>query len=125
MLHADTNVIMASGKILKISEVKSGDYVKTPRGDKKVLSAESGEDFFSKFILSDGVKLMVSDGQKFLTPSEEWISVSKVQEGCVFRKPGGKSAKVIDITPLQSMVGYNLVVEGGGSFILSNGLSSK
>jgi hypothetical protein len=125
MLHADTNVIMASGKILKISEVKSGDYVKTPRGDKKVISVESGEDFFSKFILSDGVKLMVSDGQKFLTPAEEWISVSKVQEGCVFRKPGGKSVKVIDITPIQSMIGYNLVVEGSGSFILSNGLSSK
>lgn len=125
MLHADTNVIMASGKILKISEVKEGFYIKTNRGDRKVLSVEIGEDFFSKFILSDGVKLVVSDGQKFLTPSEEWISVSKVQEGCVFRKPGGKSAKVIDITPLQSMVGYNLVVEGGGSFILSNGLSSK
>ena len=94
-------------------------------GDRKVLSVETGEDFFSKFILSDGVKLMVSDAQKFLTPSEEWISVSKVQEGCVFRKPGGKSAKVIDITPLQSMVGYNLVIEGDGSFVLSNGLSSK
>ena len=125
MLHADTNVMMSSGKILKISEVKEGFYVKTPVGDKKVLRIESGEDFFSKFILSDGVKLMVSDAQKFLTPSEEWISVSKVKEGCVFRKHGGKYAKVIDITPLQGMVGYNLVIEGDGSFILSNGLSSK
>lgn len=125
MLHADTNVMMTSGNILKISEIKEGFYVKTNRGDRKVLRVESGEDFFSKFILSDGVKLMVSDGQKFLTPSKEWISVSKVQEGCVFRKPGGKSVKVIDITPLQSMVGYNLVIEDDCSFVLSNGLSSK
>lgn len=125
MLHADTNVLMTSGNILKISEIKEGYYVKTKNGDRKVLRVESGEDFFSKFILSDGVKLMVSDGQKFLTPSEEWISVSKVEEGCVFRKPGCKSAKVIDITPLQTMVGYNLVIEGDGSFVLSNGLSSK
>jgi hypothetical protein len=125
MLHADTNVLMTSGNILKISEVKEGYYVKTRFGDKRVLAVEHGEDFFSKFILSDGMKLMVSDSQKFLTPTEEWVSVCKVKEGCVFRKPGGKSAKVIDITPLQSMVGYNLVIEGDGSFILSNGLSSK
>ena len=125
MLHADTNVLMSSGNILKISEVNVGNYVKTPRGDKKVLSVESKEEFFSKFILSDGVKLMVSDSQKFLTKDEEWILVCKVKEGCVFRKPGGKTAKVIDITPLQNMIGYNLVIEDDGSFILSNGLSSK
>ena len=125
MLHADTNVLMSSGNILKISEVNVGNYVKTPRGDKKVLSVESKEEFFSKFILSDGVKLMVSDSQKFLTKDEEWIMVCKVKEECVFRKPGGKTAKVIDITPLQNMIGYNLVIEDDGSFILSNGLSSK
>lgn len=125
MLHSDTNVLMSSGKILKISEVKEGNFVKTIVGDKKVLSVKSGEEFFSKFILSDGLKLMVSDTQKFLTNLEEWISVNKITEGCVLRKPGEKTAKVVDITPLQSMVGYNLVIEDDGSFMLSNGLSSK
>jgi hypothetical protein len=125
MLHADTKILMSSGNILKISEVKVGNYVKTILGDKRVVSVETGKEFFSKFILSDGMKLTISDSQKLLTPNKECIPICKVQEGYVFLKPNDKSAKVIDITPLQSMEGYNLIIEDDGSFILDNGMSSK
>lgn len=125
MLHADTKILMSSGNILKISEVKVGNYVKTILGNKRVVSVETGKEFFSKFILSDGMKLTISDSQKLLTPNKEWIPICKVQEGCVFLKPNDKTSKVIDITPLQSMEGYNLIIEDDGSFILDNGMASK
>jgi hypothetical protein len=125
MLTKDINVLMASGSVLPISEVKAGDMIKTLSSNKKVLSVEMKEDFFSKFILSDGNKFLVSDSQKFLTSDRTWIQVSKIQEGTLLKKPGSKTAKVIDITPIQRMEGYNLIIQDDEYFVLANGLSTK
>lgn len=125
MFAKDMKVLMASGSIKDISDVSAGYWVKTINGDRKVVSVSKGEDFFSKFILSDGSKFLVSDAQKFLTPERTWISVSKIKEGTILRMPGNNSVKVIDITPIQSMEGYNLVIEDDGSYIIYNGLSCK
>lgn len=125
MFMEDIKILMASGNIKSVSDVKSGEWVKTIDGDKKVFSVSQGKDFFSKFILSDGSKFLVSDAQKFLTPEKTWISVSKIKEGMLLRTLGNNSVKVIDITPIQSMEGYNLVIEDDGSYIISNGLSCK
>lgn len=125
MFAKDMKVLMSSGSIKDISDISTGNWVKTINGDRKVVSVSKGEDFFSKFILSDGSKFLVSDAQKFLTPEKTWISVSKIKEGTLLRLPGNKSVKVIDITSIQSMEGYNLVVEDDGSYIISNGLSCK
>ena len=125
MFAKDMKVLMSSGSIKDISDISTGNWVKTINGDRKVVSVSKGEDLFSKFILSDGSKFLVSDAQKFLTPEKTWISVSKIKEGTLLRLPGNKSVKVIDITSIQSMEGYNLVVEDDGSYIISNGLSCK
>lgn len=125
MFTENIKILMASGSVKNISEIKAGDWVKTISGDKKVISVSQGKDFFSKFILSDGSKFLVSDAQKFLTPEKTWISVSKINEGTLLRLPGNNSVKVIDITSIQSMEGYNLIVEDDGSYIISNGLSCK
>ena len=125
MFANDMKVLMASGSIKDISDVSTGYWVKTINGDRKVVSVSKGEDFFSKFIISDGSKFLVSDAQKFLTPEKTWISVSKIKEGTILRMPGNNSVKVIDITPIQSMEGYNLVIEDDGSYIIANGWSCK
>ena len=59
MFTEDIKILMASGSVKNISEIKAGNWVKTINGDRKVVSVSKGEDFFSKFILSDGSKFLV------------------------------------------------------------------
>lgn len=125
MLAENTNVLMAGSGTKAIQHIYPEQVVKTYVGDKKVISVSNKEELFYKFIFSDGYKCQVSESQLFMTPSLTFIAVRYIKEGDVFRLPGDRIAKVIDITPLDVKQGYNISLEDEVPYTLETGLSSK
>ena len=122
MLVKDTKVIFFDKSLKNVQDIIVGDKVKTKYGNKAVIEVSSQTEATRKFIFSDGFKIVVSNSQEFLLPTNEWKKVSELNEGDTIAKLDNTFAKIVDITDLVENQGVIIRTEDNKGVMLSNGM---
>ena len=122
MLVKDTKVIFFDKSLKNVQNIIVGDKVKTKYGNKAVIEVSSQTEATRKFIFSDGFKIVVSNSQEFLLPTNEWKKVSELNEGDTIAKLDNTFAKIVDITDLVENQGVIIRTEDNKGVMLSNGM---
>lgn len=122
MLVKDTKVIFFDKSLKNVQDIIVGDKVKTKYGNKAVIEVASQTEATRKFIFSDGFKIVVSNSQEFLLPTNEWKKVSELNEGDTIAKLDNDFAKIVDITDLVENQGVIIRTEDNKGVMLSNGM---
>lgn len=122
MLVKDTKVIFFDKSLKNVQDIIVGDKVKTKYGNKTVIEVSSQTEATRKFIFSDGFKIVVSNSQEFLLPTNEWKKVSELNEGDTIAKLDNNFAKIVDITDLVENQGVIIRTEDNKGIMLSNGM---
>lgn len=122
MLVKDTKVIFFDKSLKNVQDIIVGDKVKTKYGNKAVIEVSSHTEATRKFIFSDGFKIVVSNSQEFLLPTNEWKKVSELNEGDTIAKLDNDFAKIVDITDLVENQGVIIRTEDNKGVMLSNGM---
>lgn len=125
MLNLDTKIILSNKNHKEIKDVTINDIVKTKLGNKHILEVVNGKESGYKIIFSDGYKAIFGNSQELLMYTKEWKKVKELKEGDLILKPDDTHTKIVDITPVNSINGYNLILEESCGFTLSNGIYTK
>lgn len=133
-LAPDSLIIMSDGSFKKIEDVKSGDFVKTLIGNRKVLKVWDFEKESYEVEFKDGSKVICSEDHRFYIGDhcddwaieEGWVSVKNLKEGEYIFKITSHTdifdkLKVTNIKSLGSTRVKDLTVEEAQHYISSNG----